>query len=74
MSFLGRIEHLRLRRFLDAAIDGELRDDLDRRVRDHITQCPVCSNDEQLTHLVKARLPIVPRSRPAVGPHDRPGS
>lgn len=74
MSLAGRIEHLRLRRFLDAAVDGELPPSLDRRVRRHIAACPMCARDETTTDLIKRRLPIVGRLRPAVPPHDRPGA
>lgn len=74
MSLAGHIEHLRLRRLLDAAIDGELPPDVDRRVRRHIAACPVCTSDAVTTELVKRRLPFLGRLRPVVPPHDRPGA
>jgi anti-sigma factor RsiW len=73
MSLAGRLEHLRLRRFLDAAIDAELDPDLQRRVSRHIAACPACARDEATTRLVKRRLPML-RFRAVVPPHDRPGA
>lgn len=73
MPLAGRIEHFRLRRFLDAAIDAELEPGLDARVRRHIAMCPVCTRDEATTWLVKTRLPRL-RFRPVMPPHDRPGT
>lgn len=72
MSLVGHIEHLRLRRYLDAAIDGELPPKLTRRVRAHMAACPACTSDEATTRLVKHRLRLLPRLRPAMPPHDRP--
>lgn len=74
MALAGHIEHLRLRRLLDAAVDGELPVDLDRRVRRHIESCPLCRRDAATTELVKRRLPFVGRLGPVVPPHDRPGA
>jgi anti-sigma factor RsiW len=74
MSLAGHIEHLRLRRLLDAAIDGELPADLDRRVRRHVASCPVCTSDAATTEIVKRRLPFLRQLRPVVPPHDRPGA
>jgi anti-sigma factor RsiW len=59
MSLAGHIEHLRLRRLLDAAIDGELPPDLGWRVDRHIGSCPVCTRDAATTAIVKRRLPFL---------------
>ncbi|MGD9701204.1 MAG: hypothetical protein AB7Q42_12720 [Acidimicrobiia bacterium] len=59
MSMLGRIEHLRYRRYLDAHVDGELADaELDRRVALHVERCPMCGQAARVTAVVKHRLSL----------------
>ncbi|MGE0139494.1 MAG: zf-HC2 domain-containing protein [Ilumatobacteraceae bacterium] len=68
MSFRGRLEHLRYRRFLDAAIDGELTGEQARRVRAHVSACPRCARDEDLTLTIKRRLGLIRLLRPSNHP------
>ena len=56
MSLVSHFEHLRYRRFLDASLDGELTGEQARRVRAHVSVCPRCARDEDLTIVVKRRL------------------
>ena len=70
MSFLGRLEHVRYRRFLDASIDGELVGDRADRVRAHVSSCPRCARDEDLTFVVKRRLGLLRLLRPSRHPTD----
>lgn len=71
MSFRGRLEHLRYRRYLDAAIDGELTGEHARRVRVHVSSCPRCARDEDLTITIKRRLWLSRLLRPSIQPPRR---
>lgn len=53
-----RIDHMRLRRFLDAHVDGELDCRLSRRVADHVASCPMCTGTAQLTIVLKRHLSL----------------
>jgi hypothetical protein len=71
MPLFHRIQHMRCRRFLDASVDGELTGGRARRIRTHLSACPRCARDEDLTIIVKQRLwlfglwqPRVVRRRP----------
>ncbi len=65
MSFLGHLEHLRYRRFLDASVDGELTGDRAHRVRVHMSTCPQCAHDEDLTLVVKRCIGLLRLLHPA---------
>ena len=64
MSWSATVEHMRLRRFLDAHVDRELTDDLAARVVDHVRTCPRCGHDVALTAILKRRLALY-RAAPA---------
>jgi anti-sigma factor RsiW len=64
VSLLRRIEHLRYRRYLDAALDDELSGHRARRVRAHMSACPLCARDEDLTIVIKRRLGLFHLLRP----------
>jgi anti-sigma factor RsiW len=67
MSVRRSVEHLRLRRHLDAYIDGEIVDRaLSVRVGTHIARCPMCRAAARSTMLVKYRL-ASGRYRPGSG-------
>lgn len=68
VSLRGRLEHLRYRRHLDAAIDGELAGEQARRVRAHVSSCPRCAQDEDLTLTIKRRLGLFRLLRPSNRP------
>ena len=59
MSLADRLGHLRYRRYLDASIDGELTGEQARRVRAHLSMCPMCVRDEHTTLLAKRRLTVL---------------
>ena len=69
-----RIEHVRLRRYLDAHVDGEIADEtLARKVGGHVAGCPMCDAAADTTMAVKRRLSLrrfLPSTRPGdVTPH-----
>lgn len=70
VSLHRRIEHLRYRRYLDAATDDELTGEHARRVRAHVSACPMCTRDEELTIVIKRRLGLIHLLRPPSRRHD----
>jgi hypothetical protein len=74
MSLFGNFEHLRYRRFLDASVDGELTGEQARRVRAHLSACPRCVRDEDLTIVVKRRLTFFGLLGPTTRRHQPDGT
>lgn len=73
MSLVHHFEHLRYGRFLDASVDGELTGEQARRVRAHVSACPRCARDEDLTIVVKRRLGLLGLLRPTTQRHQPDG-
>jgi anti-sigma factor RsiW len=53
---VARLDHLLLRRWLDAYVDAELDLERNERIGRHLTACPRCRQDIELTLRVKAVL------------------
>ena len=59
MSVRRRVDHLRLRRYLDAYVDGEIDDSrLAHDMADHVAHCPMCAATARTTTVVKHRLSL----------------
>lgn len=73
VSLLRHLEHLRYRRFLDASVDGKLTGEQARRVGAHVSACPRCARDEDLTIMVKRHLGVLRLLRPTSRRHEPDG-
>ncbi|MFP4511648.1 MAG: zf-HC2 domain-containing protein [Acidimicrobiales bacterium] len=58
MRIVDMLAHLRYRRFLDAHVDHELSDVLAPRVATHVASCPRCTDEADLTMVVKSHLAL----------------
>lgn len=59
------IRHLRVRRDIEAFLDGELDSARARRVRDHVSECWPCSGHLELMGLVRVALRRSHREEPS---------
>ncbi len=55
---VGRFDHLRTQRLLDAYADDELDPPRAVRVISHLIECPTCRHDLLLTDRIKAHLAL----------------